>query len=854
MTQQIIATGSTANDGTGDTLRSAGTKINANFSELYANIYTLPTAQPPANNLGIPFAGRLGGVIPDGNTITITNGVISAVSSAASAGALTGTDLKSTIVNSSLTSVGTLTSLAVSGPTTLSTSLNGLLKSTNGLVSSAVAGTDYLVRGSLSVTVATNSGSGNLTYSNGIFTFTPPLLPNYTVTTATASGAGSLSISGTVFTYTPYSLQPATTATLGGVRPDGSSITINGSGVISTNLSGTVVFKGTWDASTNTPTLASGVGTQGWQYAVNVAGTQNLGNGSQVYNVGDFVIYDGANWIDISGTTGVSTFNTRAGAVTLSSSDVITALGFTPYNSTNPSAYLTGVSQLQVTSALGYIPMQSSDLTVTTNAASGSGSLTYSSGVFTFTPYALPTATTTVLGGVKIDNSTIKITNGVISVSSALTSATQFKGNWDATNNSPLLGGSLPAGVVAGWEYIVSVAGTRDIGNGSTAYGIGDLVIYDGSKWVRIPGGNAVTSFNTRQGAITLTSSDVTTALGGVQNANKLLAGPSTGADATPTFRALVAADIPALSYISSVTSQTQNYVLAAPNGSPGSPTFRALVAADIPTLTGYINTSSTGQTITDTSGTINYSLKIANGTTGAVFGIGTGTNVYGIANDALNNSISGYVPYTVSASTITFKAGATPATALSIASNGAVTIGTLAGLLKGTSGVISAAAASDINTTFGSQTQNYVYAAPGTGGNGNPTFRALVNADLPTTITATAATATSTSTAASLGYIGSPINTQASTYTLVIGDVGKTIYAGGNLTIPANASVAFPVGTIINVIASAGITIAITSDTLQWGGQATSQTGTRTVATYGMASLQKVTNTTWYISGVGVT
>ena len=381
MTQQIIATGSTANDGTGDTLRSAGTKINANFSELYANIYTLPTAQPPANNLGIPFAGRLGGVIPDGNTITITNGVISAVSSAASAGALTGTDLKSTIVNSSLTSVGTLTSLAVSGPTTLSTSLNGLLKSTNGLVSSAVAGTDYLVRGSLSVTVATNSGSGNLTYSNGIFTFTPPLLPNYTVTTATASGAGSLSISGTVFTYTPYSLQPATTATLGGVRPDGSSITINGSGVISTNLSGTVVFKGTWDASTNTPTLASGVGTQGWQYAVNVAGTQNLGNGSQVYNVGDFVIYDGANWIDISGTTGVSTFNTRAGAVTLSSSDVITALGFTPYNSTNPSAYLTGVSQLQVTSALGYIPMQSSDLTVTTNAASGSGSLTYSSGV-----------------------------------------------------------------------------------------------------------------------------------------------------------------------------------------------------------------------------------------------------------------------------------------------------------------------------------------------------------------------------------------------------------------------------------------------------------------------------------------
>ena len=159
-----------------------------------------------------------------------------------------------------------------------------------------------------------------------------------------------------------------------------------------------------------------------------------------------------------------------------------------------------------------------------------------------------------------------------------------------------------------------------------------------------------------------------------------------------------------------------------------------------------------------------------------------------------------------------------------------------------------------DYIAPYTSQTANYVLASPN-GSAGTPAFRALVNADLPTTITATAATATSTSTAASLGYIGSPINTQASTYTLVIGDIGKTIYAGGNLTIPANGTTPFPVGTIINVIASAGITIAIGgSDVLQWGGQATSQTGTRTVATYGMVSLQKVTNTTWYISGVGVT
>ena len=242
-------------------------------------------------------------------------------------------------------------------------------------------------------------------------------------------------------------------------------------------------------------------------------------------------------------------------------------------------------------------------------------------------------------------------------------------------------------------------------------------------------------------------------------------------------------------------------------------------------------------------------------------------------------------------------------------------------GIVKSTTttGALTIAAGSDINSTFGSQTQNYVYAAPGSGGNGNATFRALVAADIPSLtsaqlativsdetgtgvavfgtspaittsittasttfslinatattvnfaggattalnigasgapITGFSATATTSSTAASLGYMGTPINTQASTYTLVIGDAGKTIYAGGNLTIPANGGVAFPIGTIINIIASAGITVAITTDTLQWGGQASSTTGTRTIAQYGMASLVKVAATTWYISGAGVT
>jgi hypothetical protein len=64
-------------------------------------------------------------------------------------------------------------------------------------------------------------------------------------------------------------------------------------------------------------------------------------------------------------------------------------------------------------------------------------------------------------------------------------------------------------------------------------------------------------------------------------------------------------------------------------------------------------NYTFTGQTLTDTSGTTNYSLKIANGTTGSVFAVGTGTDAYGVANDALNNTQTAYVPYNATASSM---------------------------------------------------------------------------------------------------------------------------------------------------------------------------------------------------------
>lgn len=63
------------------------------------------------------------------------------------------------------------------------------------------------------------------------------------------------------------------------------------------DLSGAVLaYKGTWNASTNSPALADGTGSTGDFYEVSVAGTRSLGSGNITFSIGDFISYDGAVW------------------------------------------------------------------------------------------------------------------------------------------------------------------------------------------------------------------------------------------------------------------------------------------------------------------------------------------------------------------------------------------------------------------------------------------------------------------------------------------------------------------------------------------------------------------------------
>jgi hypothetical protein len=101
------------------------------------------------------------------------------------------------------------------------------------------------------------------------------------------------------------------------------------------------------------------------------------------------------------------------------------------------------------------------------------------------------------------------------------------------------------------------------------------------------------------------------------------------------------------------------------------------------------------------------------------------------------------------------------------------------------------------------------------------------------------------------VGYKGLPQNSQTASYTLALADMGKMVNTTtGGVVIPANASVAFPIGATIVVFNNSGSsqTISITTDTLRLAGAAT--TGSRTLAQYGLATLVKVTSTSWVATG----
>lgn len=95
---------------------------------------------------------------------------------------------------------------------------------------------------------------------------------------------------------------------------------------------------------------------------------------------------------------------------------------------------------------------------------------------------------------------------------SSITGGLSFKGNWDASTNTPTLSNGGVAGGTAqanGSYYVVSVAGSTSI-DGISTWAIGDLALVSNNVWTRIANaGSNVTSVNGKTGVVTLTAADI---------------------------------------------------------------------------------------------------------------------------------------------------------------------------------------------------------------------------------------------------------------------------------------------------------------------------------------------------------
>ncbi len=143
---------------------------------------------------------------------------------------------------------------------------------------------------------------------------------------------------------------------------------LTGTGWASAGSVGLVGYQGTWNASTNTPTLTSSVGVQGYYYVVDVAGTTNL-NGITDWQVGDWAIFNGSIWQKVDNTDSYDPANVAITGGTINN----TVIG-----GTTPAAgtFTTFTAQTEVLTGTGQnLVLQSENFTVTwaTSGSAGTG-------------------------------------------------------------------------------------------------------------------------------------------------------------------------------------------------------------------------------------------------------------------------------------------------------------------------------------------------------------------------------------------------------------------------------------------------------------------------------------------------
>jgi hypothetical protein len=317
------------------------------------------------NTLNIPqYTPDLSGYVPISRTLSI-NGVnydLSAnrswnVGTVVSVGALTlgttGTDLSSTVANPTTTPVITL-----NVPTASSVN-RGVLSPADWIAFNNKQPAGNYITSLIGEASATGPGAASVTLNNG--SVIAKVLTGLNIT------GGSVVSTDTILTA------------FGKIQNQ-----ING-------LIGGSIYQGTWNANTNTPALASGVGTKGYYYIVSVAGNTNL-DGFDDWNIGDWAIFDGTAWQQVDNTDAVVSVNGQVGIVNLTTDNIpqgVTNLYFANSLARAALSFTPGSGAYNNTTGVITIPTNTNQLTngasfITLASLSTLSPLSYNSGTGAF--------------------------------------------------------------------------------------------------------------------------------------------------------------------------------------------------------------------------------------------------------------------------------------------------------------------------------------------------------------------------------------------------------------------------------------------------------------------------------------